>query len=510
MKKSKSKKIILKKCGLEKDEIENKLKFAKKNGMKYKRFLLNRAWELTDEEIVELNEKINDYMDKKKSDLNLIKKETGVLKEKIVANKFTVNKYGITDKTFFSRKIYLLSPKKFDEYLGYLKKCDELAKADEEFYLNLCQKVTGWSKEKAIKEMDEAKEKGIDYKHFVSKGAYRKENIDSIAEFCKEDKQRIKRRSREFIKRIQKETKWSMTKVEFETRKAKSVSECSYEDYLGFRFHKKSHKKQATYATLRSFDRLRNTYNEYYSTRDNFDVKSTFNEVFKDHIKRRWFTNDDLTYKKYKENIKGLNKIIVKPLAATCGIGIKCFECNKSEAKDKQAYEFIMSVGKAIIEEYIVQSKEMLEFCPTSVNTVRVTTLVHEGKCILLSSLFRIGNGDVVDNFHANGVAANVDVNTGTVDTHAIDVNNNVHKRSPMTKKKIKGFKIPHWDQIVDLCNEIAFVVEGSKLIGWDFAVTEDGVDLIEGNTGAYFVVQLVNEMKNKGLKASMIDKYLK
>jgi len=168
-----------------------------------------------------------------------------------------------------------------------------------------------------------------------------------------------------------------------------------------------------------------------------------------------------------------------------------------------------MSIGKAIIEEYIVQSKEMLEFCPTSVNTVRVTTIIHNGKCELVSSLFRIGNGDVVDNFHANGVAANVNVKTGIVDTHAIDVNNNIHKRSPMTNKKIKGFRIPNWDQIVKLCNEIAYVVDDSKLIGWDFAVTENGIDLIEGNTGAYFVVQLAKSTQNKGLKASMVDKYL-
>ena len=204
-----------------------------------------------------------------------------------------------------------------------------------------------------------------------------------------------------------------------------------------------------------------------------------------------------------------LNKIIIKPLSSSCGIGIKCYECQNDEKKDKEIYDFIMSIGEAIIEEYIVQSKEMLEFCPTSVNTVRVTTIVHNGKCELLSSLFRIGNGDVVDNFHANGVAANVNVKTGIVDTHAIDVNNNIHKVSPMTKKPIKGFNIPHWDEIVELCNKLAFVVEDSKLIGWDFAVTENGIDLIEGNTGAYFVVQLVNEMKNKGLKSSMIDKYL-
>lgn len=508
-KKSKSKKIIIKKCGLKKEEILLKLRFARKNGMKYKRFLLNRAWELTNDEIVDLNEKIEKYLESNDDELQLIKLKTGVLKEEIVARKFLVNKCGITDKTYFERKIYLLKPRKFEEYLVYLRKYVELKQRNDEFYFELAQKITGWSKEKTLKEMEIAKEKGIDYKHFVSKGAYKLENIEKIADFLKKDKKRINRNTKEYIKQICEKTKWGIEKVEFETRKAKAISECSYEDYLGFKFYNKSSKKQSTYVTLKNFDRLRNKYNEYYSTRDNFDIKSNFNNVFKNYIKRHWFTNDNLTYELFKKEIKGLKKIIVKPLSSTCGIGIKCFECNTSEKNDKKTYDFIMSIGKAIIEEYIVQSKEMLEFCPTSVNTVRVTTIIHNGKCELVSSLFRIGNGDVVDNFHANGVAANVNVKTGIVDTHAIDVNNNIHKRSPMTNKKIKGFHIPNWDQIVKLCNEIAYVVDDSKLIGWDFAVTENGIDLIEGNTGAYFVVQLAKSTQNKGLKASMVDKYL-
>lgn len=509
MKKSKSKKIIIKKCGLSQDEITEKLYFAKTNGMKYKRFLLNRAWELSNEEIIELNAKINDYMEKEKHELNLIKLKTGILKEEIVARKFIVNRYGITDKSYFTRNIYLMTPKKFEKYISFLKKCKENEIANDEFYLNLAMEITGWSKEKTLEEMNKAKEIGVDYKHFVSKGAYKDTNLEELADYLKKDQKRILKNSREYVKRICEKTKWPIQKIEYETRKAKSVSECSYEDYLGFKFYKKSSKEQATYATLRNFDRLRHKYNEYHSTRNNFDIKSTFNEVFKDYINRRWFTNKDLTFEDFKKNIEGLNKIIIKPLSSSCGIGIKCYECQNDEKKDKEIYDFIMSIGEAIIEEYIVQSKEMLEFCPTSVNTVRVTTIVHNGKCELLSSLFRIGNGDVVDNFHANGVAANVNVKTGIVDTHAIDVNNNIHKVSPMTKKPIKGFNIPHWDEIVELCNKLAFVVEDSKLIGWDFAVTENGIDLIEGNTGAYFVVQLVNEMKNKGLKSSMIDKYL-
>lgn len=511
MRKQKSKSIIIKKCGLDKEEILPKLAFAKKNGMKYKRFLLNRAWELSNDEIIKLNNKINKYMANECEKLYLIKNETKVLKEVIVARKFLVNKYGITDKTYYSRKIYLMKEKLFERYIDALKKISENKKEEKIFYSKICKIRTGWTQERVLEEMEKAEKIGINYSYYVRKGAYKMTDAElaDLSKFVKKDKQRIKKAGNEYFNKICKATGWSVTKAEFKTRIAKSKSGCSNEDFWGFKFYKKSPEKQATYATLKSFDKLRATYNEYYSTRDNFDVKSTFNKVFKDYIKRCWFTNDELTYEKFKTNIKGLNKIIVKPLSSSCGVGIKCFECNVSEEKDKKNYEFIMSMGKAIIEEYIVQSKEFSEFCPTSVNTVRVTTIVNNGKCELVSSFFRIGTGDVVDNFHANGIAANIDVKTGIVDTHAVDLNNNIYKRSPMTNKKIKGFQIPHWDKIVKLCNEIAFVVKDSKLIGWDFAIMENDIDLIEGNTGAYYVAQLVKATQNKGLKKDMIDRYL-
>lgn len=132
------------------------------------------------------------------------------------------------------------------------------------------------------------------------------------------------------------------------------------------------------------------------------------------------------------------------------------------------------------------------------------------GECHFLYSVFRMGQGAVVDNFHAGGIAASVDPATGIVLTDAADLAANTFPVHPSSGLVIKGFRIPHWEQILDTCRRIAPIVPEVHLIGWDFAITPDGVDLIEGNPGAsYVVAQIPNVSIRKGLRSSMVDPYL-
>ena len=190
-------------------------------------------------------------------------------------------------------------------------------------------------------------------------------------------------------------------------------------------------------------------------------------------------------------------------------IGITTVDCNKSKNDNKKIYDYIMGLDKSIVEEFIIQNKEINEFCKTSVNTIRVTTLYDNGKCTFLPAIFRMGNGGVVDNFHADGLAASIDLETGIVNSNGVDLNNNIFEKSPATGKVIKGFKIPYWDLIKKTCEELAKVVPNSRLIGWDIAVTDKGIDLIEGNNGAYFVSQLVN-VENRIGCMPMIEDFIK
>ena len=112
----------------------------------------------------------------------------------------------------------------------------------------------------------------------------------------------------------------------------------------------------------------------------------------------------------------------------------------------------------------------------------RSATMYYEGRCDFLFAALRIGNEDIVDNFHAGGVAASIDLDTGEIITDAFDAEGNRYEGTPATGKKVKGFVIPYWDQVKHVCEQVTGMIEGVNLVGWDFAITPDGVDLIEGN----------------------------
>jgi len=360
--------------------------------------------------------------------------------------------------------------------------------------------------------MDKAKALGITKLKYVQKSCWEMEDgeIKRLSKFILNDKKRINENKKKYIKSICQNTGWSIGKAELEILKAKINCGASYEDFLLFNLYKLNKEEQKEYVTLDMFNKMRLKYNDYYKAINNFDDKATFNKNFSDLVKHKWFVNENLSYEDFLDNIKGLNKIIIKPLSATQGIGIETAQCNVSEEENKKLYDKIINLGNSIIEEYIIQHDEIMKFCDSSVNTLRITTLNYNNECKFLYSVFRMGRGNVVDNFHAGGIAASVDINTGIISTNAADLKGNTFEASPLTGKKIKGFKIPHWDMIIETCKKANGRIEDVNLIGWDFAITQDGIDLIEGNPGASYVVAQIPNIEDKvGLADKMVKPYL-
>ena len=46
--------------------------------------------------------------------------------------------------------------------------------------------------------------------------------------------------------------------------------------------------------------------------------------------------------------------------------------------------------------------------------------------------------------------------------------------------------KIPMWDRVLEVVTEAAKKIPQIRYIGWDIAVTNDGVEFIEGNHAPY------------------------
>jgi len=155
---------------------------------------------------------------------------------------------------------------------------------------------------------------------------------------------------------------------------------------------------------------------------------------------------------------------------------------------DLRAIRENLKLEKVIIEEVIEQHQEISEFNSTSVNTLRLVTLLcGDGKAKVMTANFRCGNGEkYADNFHHNGIASTIDIPTGTVVTTGVGMDLRRYVDHPVTKKTIVGFKIPHWEQVVETVTAAAQVVPSIRYVGWDVAIGKDGrIIIVEGNCAA-------------------------
>jgi hypothetical protein len=89
-----------------------------------------------------------------------------------------------------------------------------------------------------------------------------------------------------------------------------------------------------------------------------------------------------------------------------------------------------------------------------------------------------------VDNFAAGGLAADLDLNTGVLKRVIVkDFTQQELSHHPDTGERILGAALPYWHAIVSEAVKAHDLVVTPWSIGWDIAVTPDGIRIVEANT---------------------------
>lgn len=213
------------------------------------------------------------------------------------------------------------------------------------------------------------------------------------------------------------------------------------------------------------------------------DDKCEFNRLFSDCIGRKWLEMSGASYEDFEAFIDGISAVIIKPSDSCCGNGIEKLYV-KDYSSIKEMYEYIKQTGSELVEESIVQHGEMSRLYPLSVNTLRIVTLRgRDEKSHVVYAFIRLGNhGNVVDNLNAGGLACPIDIESGTVSNVGFDKAFNYYDEHPYTGEKLCGFKIPLWEDAIKLVLNAAERIPTLGYVGWDVAVKEDSVVLIEAN----------------------------
>lgn len=123
-----------------------------------------------------------------------------------------------------------------------------------------------------------------------------------------------------------------------------------------------------------------------------------------------------------------------------------------------------------------------------ALSTVRALTCLDEqGRPELVGAVMRmaVGANRTVDNLHAGGIAAGVDLATGVL-TSATNLGMDARlgwlDRHPDTGAPIAGRSFPRWTEMRALALDAHRAFSDRIYVGWDIALCEAGPVLIEGN----------------------------
>ena len=251
-----------------------------------------------------------------------------------------------------------------------------------------------------------------------------------------------------------------------------------YTDYLKGDYINLTSEQKKTYVTTKSFYKLL-----HYLNNPKYDAcmsdKLVFNKIFNDFLKREWIDLRITSLDDFKKFIKNKKTIFAKPPTDFGGHGIQKIVVKDIKDVDK-LYKELRDKKLNLIEDGIVQHKELDKLNPYAVNSFRIVTLVKDGKSYILANALRIN----LDDNPAIGCSdAYMRLNEkGEICSRVVDDVANVYTEHPMAKIKFDTVKVPYVKEAFEMAKKAALIVPEVRYVGWDIAISENGPVIMEGN----------------------------
>ena len=192
--------------------------------------------------------------------------------------------------------------------------------------------------------------------------------------------------------------------------------------------------------------------------------------------------------------------LFVKPLAGKGGRGASRWDFVgpgqylSSDGRKLDAMGMLFAIaaeswsGPRMIQPRIRNHPDLDPLNNDALATVRALTCLNEaGEPELLGAVLRmaIGSNHVVDNLHAGGIAAAIDLASGRLGKASnlgMDCSLGWLDRHPTSGERIAGVAMPLWPQFRAFTEQAHRAFSDRILVGWDVAMTPDGLMLVEGN----------------------------
>lgn len=269
-------------------------------------------------------------------------------------------------------------------------------------------------------------------------------------------------------------------------------------EYFLFNFRNRTDKERMEFET--DVDRLsalcRISDNKLYKKEIN--NKYNFYLLAKPYFKREALRVDnDTKTDEFVAFCRRHKDVFVKPLEGSKGKGAHVYTYADDGSAGEYMKQLLEEASSWMVEDRITQCADMAQWNETSVNTIRIPTFLRDDKFTVIWTRMRMGKkGAIVDNAGAGGIVVNVDPVSGVITSDGIDESYNHFDKHPGCGLTFKGWQVPRWDELLKTVEELHRTLFNKHIyVAWDFALTDDGWVVIEGNWGQLLGQQTASQV---------------
>ena len=188
-----------------------------------------------------------------------------------------------------------------------------------------------------------------------------------------------------------------------------------------------------------------------------------------------------MTRKEAIGKVRDLKEFIIKPsMTGKGGAGVFLVSCE--EYSESEIEKIIKEYDKDfVVQEVVQQSGKLHEMNKSSVNTIRIMSMIHNDEVKILSSMLRVGSaGSKVDNICSGGMFCGI---TEDGYTKSIGYSKNFEKYEKHPNgNSFANIKVPNWDRVIEIVKEQHGYLAHFKILSWDIEVSENEISIIEFN----------------------------
>lgn len=253
-----------------------------------------------------------------------------------------------------------------------------------------------------------------------------------------------------------------------------------YYDYMWFDFAELSLRERNCYLTRLRNKRMNEALNQQNEIPED---KYKFYLLFREYMKRDVIEAES-DWETFRQFMEGKTEYILKPRNGGGGHGVELITLDSGRTYE-EVYAEVRIKKEYLLEEHLIQHPALSKLNTSSINTYRIVTICMNGCAHLLYASIRMGRaGSCTDNIGTGGIVCSLDTQKGCISSTGYDNDTNEYTVHPDSGIPLKGYPLPYVRKAVCMCLEAArrYETYGVRLVGWDVAVLEDDVELIESN----------------------------